>query len=876
MGNEIDGRIQTDSKDFAGIKQAFFEFAQNNFAEIWSDFNESQFMVLISDLIAYLGDLLTWNIDKQTSENFLTTARRRQSVIDIGIMLDYRLRSQVPSTGEVTFTIDTTSFVYSTPIPVGTRVSNSGTLIYETTVETFVPFGDNSVTIPIKEGETIRETVIGDGALGQSNGTSGQEFTFEFKNVILANNVVDLKNDIEVVVGNITFSPVFNIVSAQSTDEVYVVNTDDNSVTSIRFGNGVFGTIPPVGVDIEATYRVLLSEREADNFGNLNTSAINTIEDAILGLTEVTNNASLSGGRDEESIEEAKINIPRSVRTGDRAVSVDDFVSIAEQFPGVAKAIALQGENDLDIDLYIAPDGGGAPSQQLKNDIIIHFESRKMIRTKVFPRDPIFQPVTLDMRVTAEPNNRNIDVKTAIERALADLFDFDNLTFGQGVFLKSTGGSDIFDINETLETVNGIANIRYNKITLKPSIYDEKFDNSGTPELLDECCNTRQGASRKEYEVLMDNTTEYLVKSKIFGDSTSLNDTRLEDNFKTFLLSDGESTDVGTSFLTDASRFFLIDQFKFQTLIDSSGAQFKIISNDKDTLTLESGTPVLGDYQIVERLEGYYVNPNIDQASTFLIISNDANSVSVASGLSEVAVITDSYEIFRFETNKFDTDAHEGTETSGTATDTTFADTTSIGFGNGFFNGFVVIFQEGPAANIPVTVTSFADITGTFTIDSLGTGNEPLAGNRFVVAPKFILGKRTTVSAIPTPTTTDFSGEALGGEGDGFYIGHVVNFLGGTNEGLSRKVTAYDDTGLDVLTTNDFPLAPAAGDEFHLAKEYQTDDQTVTFAIISTDVSSADIYLFQASELVGDLTPRRNQILELNSEDLKVIVTGGS
>lgn len=874
MPNVIDSRVQTDCKDFEGLRAGFFEYAQTNFAEVWTDFNTDAFAVVIAELVAYLGNILCYYIDKQTAENFLTTAQLRQSVIDIGKMLDYRLAGPSPASGTIRLTLDPGTFDYLTSIPEGFRVSN-GTIVYETAAEVNVTPGALFVDIPAIEGETIRETLLGDGALGTSDGSPAQTFVLNFRNVILSNTERDLPKDIEVRVDNVLYTPVFNLVTAQSNDRVYLVNTNEDFESSITFGNGVFGIIPPAGTDIEATYRVLKTEREENSYGNVNSGTITTLEDSRVGVLSVTNLEKFSGGRQAESIEEARINIPRSLKAGDRAVSFEDFIALAEAFPGVAKAAALRGAGDLDIDLYIAPDGGGSASQALKASIVAHFESRKMIGANIFPRDPVYQPVVLDLRTQASPNNRNIDVKTAQTNALQNLFDFDNLSFGQGIFLKSTGGSDIYDINETLEGVNGVDRIKYNRVTLKPFAYGKRFTNSGVPELL--TSNIRQGSSRREFEAVMKTTTPrrtFLLKNKIFGRSTSLNDTRLEDNLRTFLLEFGASTNVAAGQLVDSTKFFVTNQFQFETLIDSAGTHFKILSNTQDTISV-SGTPVAGDYQIVKRLEGYILNPNIRQPLTFRILDNDATSVTVDSGLSVVAVTSNSYEIYRYETNKFDPSAYSSTA-DGVSGSTSFSDSTTIGDGDDFYNDMYVIFQEGPAANIPVRVVDFVDATGTFTHESLGIGIQPNVGDRYVVAPPYHLGVETTVRSVPVPTASLFSGEGFGGEGNDFYNGYVVKFQDGANEGALRKVIDYDDTSNDTLTTNPFPNDPAIGDTFQIAREYQIDDQTVTFALIATNFSSSDIYLFQVSDLVGDLTPRENQILILNPDDLKIDVVGGS
>lgn len=872
----LNSQIQTDARDFEALTQAFFEYARNNFSDIWNDENEDQFMRLIAELIAYEGDLLMFYLDRQTMENFLATARLRQSVIDICKMLDYHLSSGVPSSGQITLTIDNTLFDYLTPIPAGFRVGN-GVLTFETTKETLVPLNATSVILDVIEGETKRETLLVDGALGISDGTGYQRFTLDQRNVILSSNLVDLQNSLTVTVGGASYSPVFNIVTSQSSEKVFVVETNDKDETTLVFGNGIFGLIPPSGAAIEATYRFLLDSRIENTFGNVNAGTITTLIDTITGVVEVTNASAMTGGRDKESIEEARVNAPLSLKAGDRAVSDSDYKILAELYPGVAKATALKSAIDpLDVDLYVAPDGGGLPSQTLKNGLIVYFQPRKMMRTKVFVRDPIYQDISLSLRVQIEPNNRNSDIQTAINAALTELFDFDNMQFGRGVFLKTTGGLDVYDLNETIEGIDGIATVKYNKVTLKPVAYGKKFNNTGTPEFFAGGAKIRKNSYRREFEAAMQSPTEFLLKSKEFGTSTSLNDTRLEDNLKTFLLDDGSSTSVAALTLVDENQFWENNAYSGQTLIDSAGNHFLISSNDADTLTLSVGTPTAGSYQIVRRLVGQFLNPNSERTSVFKIISNDANSVSVASGLSEGAVIGDNYEIYRYETNKYHALAHEGTETSGSATATQFVDSSTIGDGDDFYNDMYVIFQDGPAANIPVKVLDFVSATGLFTVQTLGLGNSPLITNRYVVAPAYRVGLKTTVSSSPSPTTTQFSGNAIGGEGNDFFNDYTVYFLTGTLEGQARKVTDYDDLSNDTLTTPAFSAAPVPGTEFQLVREYQLDDKSATFGLVSTNVGVGDVYLWQMSDLVGDLTPKSNQILQLNPEDLELIVVGGS
>ena len=83
----------------------------------------------------------------------------------------------------------------------------------------------------------------------------------------------------------------------------------------------------------------------------INTGSVTTLnstiydEDGSSVTVTVTNSSSFLGGDDEEDIEEIRYEAPRVFKTGDRAVSKDDFITILENYPGVANA-NVWGENE--------------------------------------------------------------------------------------------------------------------------------------------------------------------------------------------------------------------------------------------------------------------------------------------------------------------------------------------------------------------------------------------------------------------------------------------------------------------------------------------------------------------------------------------------
>ena len=103
---ELNSQVNTTARDFLGLRESFFEYAQSNYSDIWTDFNANSFAVAIAEIIAYLGDSLNYYIDRQTADNFMPTTRDRQAAIDLAALIDYTPGNPEPASGQVTFTLD--------------------------------------------------------------------------------------------------------------------------------------------------------------------------------------------------------------------------------------------------------------------------------------------------------------------------------------------------------------------------------------------------------------------------------------------------------------------------------------------------------------------------------------------------------------------------------------------------------------------------------------------------------------------------------------------------------------------------------------------------------------------------------------------------
>lgn len=78
------------SKNFSEFRQNLIEFAKSYYPNTYSDFNEASPGMMFMEMAAYVGDVMSFYIDKQFKENLLLFAKERQNVISISQALGYK------------------------------------------------------------------------------------------------------------------------------------------------------------------------------------------------------------------------------------------------------------------------------------------------------------------------------------------------------------------------------------------------------------------------------------------------------------------------------------------------------------------------------------------------------------------------------------------------------------------------------------------------------------------------------------------------------------------------------------------------------------------------------------------------------------------
>ena len=97
--------IKYTDRDFQSIKESLIDYARKYYPNTANDFNEASFGSLMIDMVAYIGDILSFYLDYQATESFLDSAMEYNNVVRLARQLGYKFDPQVTAYGAVSLYI---------------------------------------------------------------------------------------------------------------------------------------------------------------------------------------------------------------------------------------------------------------------------------------------------------------------------------------------------------------------------------------------------------------------------------------------------------------------------------------------------------------------------------------------------------------------------------------------------------------------------------------------------------------------------------------------------------------------------------------------------------------------------------------------------
>ena len=478
----------------------------------WTDHNDSDFGIALLQLLSYAADILHYYLDRMANEAYLPTVSQRENLINLLKLIDYELSSAVPATVDLTFTLGQ-AYTADVTIPAGTECQSvtdksvDETIYFETNSDMVLPSGtadayeenqlhdadgeftedvvgwtvknlvteeSAEVTSFVDSGQLSFDTDLfpngdegygfisgkvsategrnGSESMGNSDGSAYQQFAI--------NTTPIIDGTLKVFVDGVEWAEKDSLALSEHDAEEYYIQRDADEKITVFFGDDSQGKIPANEAEITTEYRIGGGAR-----GNLGPNTINIINSTILHQgspisVDVTNAGSSSGGADRETAEHAKLQAPRELRTLNRCVTQDDYESLALGFTGVARAKVDPSEplSYRKVDLYIIPEGGGLPSQSLKDDLAAFLEDKRMINDMLEVKDPEYVTVNMEITIFYLKTYVASTVEQAVSYALDDFFNYasTHIDFGRGIYLS--------DLYRLIDAIEGVDHVDIDKI----------------------------------------------------------------------------------------------------------------------------------------------------------------------------------------------------------------------------------------------------------------------------------------------------------------------------------------------------------------------------------------------------------------------------
>lgn len=382
------------------------ELKHPNGSPLITDVSEGNILVLILSMFSGISEVIHFYIDNMARETFLPTARRYDSLVKQGALVDYHPKLATAAQCDIIFIRDLVDAKNPLTIPAGIQVTDSQGNVWENIMAVTMPAEVSQVTAQFIQHELLN---------GQINGTVIKDTDGSLRMYLVtpSKGYYEQSSTTQVKVAGVAYSEVETFAYSKPTDHHFIVVSDESGKTYLQFGDGVYGAKPAEGDFVEGNIYVTMG---AD--GNIEPKSISGTYQGC-----PYSNLSGGGGSNYEDFDTLKRRIPLSVKTLGVAITKQDYVDLALQYPGVSQA-ALDTTNGRLFNLYISAVGGGHPTglaSDVKDYLLQHSPMNTWLNV-IFAGQ---SKMILKVSVTGKPSYKYDDIRNSIISALAKAYPLD-------------------------------------------------------------------------------------------------------------------------------------------------------------------------------------------------------------------------------------------------------------------------------------------------------------------------------------------------------------------------------------------------------------------------------------------------------------------
>lgn len=459
-----------------------------------TDYSEGNILIIILSLFAAIAEVLHYYVDNMARETFLSTARRYDSVVKHGALVDYHARAAIAATVDVILSRSITgnSIGAKLTIPHGTLFTDSSGNSWLSARDVIWYSNVTTCKVPIIQHERYTASALNNMVI-----PTGDRVILNLGT--LPNGKYYEQGSMSLQIGGETWVLVDTFAKSKPTDKHFMVSVDEALNPYIMFGEGTFGKKPAAGAKITNVVFYLTNGTQGNVKSNTITSVPSVISSSITDAT-VSNAYDAGGGSNYENFTMLKEHIPLSVKTLGVAITKEDFESLAMLVDGVNKAKA-DYECGRKLTIYISPDGGAVASSELINRVYNLLSQRAPMTTWLKVKSAGKVQIILEMDVTGKKSYKTAEIQTQILTALYNAYSPEQAQIGGSVRV-----SDIYALIDNLSTVDYL---HLTKFYIKPwptTIYGNKELNLGQFKL-----NKAKGSMT--YYITFNSSTTFTVRS---------------------------------------------------------------------------------------------------------------------------------------------------------------------------------------------------------------------------------------------------------------------------------------------------------------------------------------------------------------------------
>ena len=311
-------------------------------------------------------------------------------------------------------------------------------------------------------------------AITQAAAFSGIENEDISASRLISREMSDVQPQVELYDGEHTWNPVRDLLNSFSTSREFVLETENNGRSYVRFGDNTFGSRPSEGEQFTANCRI--GSGIDGNIGRDRLSVFVTGNGLITKddqtIQKIWNPLPATGGVEPETIDHVRQHAPNSFRTQERAVIPEDY-----------EELSLRCRNDIQRvkakhrwtgswhTVFIAADrlGGIEVDEEFESDFRNCLEKYRMAGYDLEVETPVFVSLQIEMEICLKEGYIPSNVKTALMDVFngkisssgnKGLFHPDRFSFGQTVYL-----SPFIAAASSVEGVMSVKCIRFQRLS---------------------------------------------------------------------------------------------------------------------------------------------------------------------------------------------------------------------------------------------------------------------------------------------------------------------------------------------------------------------------------------------------------------------------